>query len=65
LIHYEYSGILDAEDPHPYIAEMVYPHHPTSLSALDLPLISSHEPTCHRSPVESEDRMMSNLNSGE
>jgi hypothetical protein len=44
---------------------MVHPHQPTALSALDLPLISSHEPTCHWSPVESENRMMCNLNSGE
>ena len=44
---------------------MVYPHQPTLLSALDLPLISSHEPTCHWSPDESEDRIMCNLKSGE
>jgi len=65
LFHYEHSGILDAEDPHPYIAEMVYPHQATLLSALDLPLILSHEPTCHCSPDESEDRIMCNLNSGD
>ena len=40
---------------------MVYPHQPTLLPALDLPLISSHEPTCHWSPDESEDRMMCNF----
>jgi hypothetical protein len=65
FVHYEHSGILDAKDHHPYIAEMVYPHQPTSLLALDHPLISSHEPTYHWSPDESEDRMMCNFNSGE
>ena len=44
---------------------MVYPHQPTSRSALDLPLILSHEPTCHCLPDESEDRLTCNLNSGE
>jgi len=65
LFHYEHLEILDEEVFYPYIAEMVYPHHATLFSALDLPLISSHEPTCHGSPDESEDRMMCNLNSGE
>jgi hypothetical protein len=64
LIRYEHSGILEAGDPYPHIAEMVYPHHQNLLAALDLSWISSHEPTCHWSPYNSEDRMICNLNSG-
>jgi len=64
FVRYEHSGILDAGDPHPYIAGIVYPYHQTLLAALDFFLISSQEPICHWSHYNSEDRMMCNLNSG-